>query len=51
VTDGSAKFSVALFGQYMAAGFAVATDGQTGSTITYAEPAQQSPFQLAPGHH
>jgi hypothetical protein len=39
VTDGKLKATITLFGQYVAAGFHLATDGPAGTAITYAQPA------------
>jgi hypothetical protein len=35
VTDGTKKATVTLFGQYVAAGFDVISDGAVGSVVTY----------------
>jgi hypothetical protein len=38
VREGTQKATITLFGQYVAAGFHVTTDGAVGSVITYAPP-------------
>ena len=38
VTDGTQKATIALFGQYVAAGFHTITDGAAGSVISYSTP-------------
>jgi len=48
VTDGGLSASIALLGQYVLAGFALATDGGTGSLLTYTPPTPSRPSaQLA----
>jgi hypothetical protein len=51
VTDGSLRLAVTLFGQFMAAGFSVKTDGHSGSIVTYTPTATTAAFQLAAPHH
>lgn len=48
ITDGAAKASIELFGQYVASGFAVTAEGSTGLRITYTPP-PASPVHLAAG--
>jgi hypothetical protein len=51
-TDGTHNAAIQLFGQFMAAGFGVASDGKNGSSFTYTTPNNNhptpSPFLVAP---
>jgi hypothetical protein len=49
VIDGKNVARIALFGQYVAAGFQLADDGAGGTVITYTPPAEAA--ALAPPHH
>jgi hypothetical protein len=49
VIDGTNTAHIALFGQYMAAGFQKMQDSGTGTTVTYTPPAAITP-ELAPHH-
>jgi hypothetical protein len=51
VKDGSSVLNVTLFGQYVASGFGLATDGAAGSDLTYTPPSSQAALQLAAAHH
>jgi hypothetical protein len=51
VTDGTHNAAIQLFGQFMAAGFGVASDGKGGSSFTYTAPTAHttpSPFLVNP---
>jgi fibronectin-binding autotransporter adhesin len=47
ITDGTLKTSITLFGQYVASGFHVVTDGGTGTAITYGGTPNQPQFEIA----
>src|SRR5207247_46364 len=49
ITDGSMKATITLFGQYVAAGFHLATDPAGGTAISYATPASAH-VDLVAGH-
>jgi hypothetical protein len=49
VTDGTQHASVTLFGQYLATGFHLKSDGAAGTDITYTPPITQ-PGELAGSH-
>jgi hypothetical protein len=51
VKDGSSLLNVTLFGQYVASGFGLKTDGAAGTDLTYTPPASRSALQLATAHH
>jgi len=52
VTDGTHNAAIQLFGQFMAAGFGVASDGKNGTDFAYTAPnnnhANPSPFLVNP---
>jgi autotransporter passenger strand-loop-strand repeat protein len=48
ITDGALKATVTLFGQYVATGFHLASDGVAGTTVTYAQPAVAHHLIAAP---
>lgn len=48
VTDGTHTASVTLLGQFAAAGFATASDGNGGTLVTYTPPPSVRPGSLAP---
>lgn len=53
VTDGGTSLSVALFGQYVAGGFALSSDGDGGTLVTYGPVTMVSagtPSLLTPTH-
>jgi hypothetical protein len=50
VKDGSKSLNVTLFGQYVASGFGLMTDGGVGSDVTYTPPAHKTAL-LGVGHH
>jgi hypothetical protein len=50
VADGTLTANIALFGQYMAAGFGTSADGSGGTLVTYTPPAAQHGAGLAAGH-
>jgi hypothetical protein len=50
VTNGALTASILLFGQYVASGFADATDTRSGTLVTYTPPAHSTQPQLAMGH-
>jgi large repetitive protein len=54
VTDGAQSATVALFGQYSAAGFDIKADESTGSIVTYTPPDPDLvaiPLIANPGQH
>jgi hypothetical protein len=50
ISDGASKIAITLFGQYAAAGFTLASDGNGGSVVTYAPPTPKA-VALATPHH
>jgi len=48
ITDGALKASITLFGNYVAAGFHLATDGATGTAVTYTQSASVHHALAAP---
>jgi hypothetical protein len=51
VMDGANTIKLALFGQFVASGFHLASDGHGGSAITYTQAAAAAPLALAGGGH
>ena len=50
VKDGANTLNLLLFGQFVASGFHLASDGHGGSAISYTQAAAASPLELAGGH-
>jgi len=50
VTDGAHNLKLTLFGQYVAAGFEMASDGHGGTAITYAAPKNAETVMIAGTH-